>query len=106
MVSGDVITCFAERAQGLDPEVPVGAGALVGLAVVVLPNLVMMGAVFFAIAIWSRRIIAITLSTAAAFSIVLLVLVGLDRPLQHLTVSQAAMFDLQEDIRRSMKSQP
>lgn len=53
----------------------------------------------------SRRVIAITLSAALAFSVVLMLLVALDRPHQHLsTASQAPMFDLLEDIRSSMPS--
>jgi hypothetical protein len=55
----------------------------------------------------SRRIITITLSTAVAFSVVLLLVVALDRPHQHLSsTSKTAMLDLQESIRRSMQSQP
>ncbi len=54
-----------------------------------------------------RRLIVIALWTALAFSVVLVLVVALDRPHQHLsTATQAAMFDLQEDIRRSMQSQP
>ena len=53
-----------------------------------------------------RRLIAITLSATLAFSVVLLLVVSLDRPHQQLsTVSYAAMLDLQESI-RSMQAQP
>lgn len=53
-----------------------------------------------------RRLIAISVSAALAFSVVLLLVVGLDRPGQHLSnATQAAMLDLQESI-RSMQSQP
>ena len=55
----------------------------------------------------SRRIIAVTLSATVAFSVVLLLVVALDRPHQHLSsTSQAAMLDVQESMRRSMQSQP
>ena len=55
----------------------------------------------------SRRFIAITLSAALAFSVVLALVIVLERPHQHLyVISQAPMIDLQEDIRRSMQSQP
>ncbi len=54
-----------------------------------------------------RRVIVISLSAAVAFSVVLALVVALDRPQQNLsTITQAAMIDLQEDIRRSMQSQP
>jgi hypothetical protein len=54
-----------------------------------------------------RRFIIIALWTALAFSVVLVLVVALDRPHQHLSrATQAAMFDLQEDMRRSMQSQP
>ncbi len=54
-----------------------------------------------------RRLITIALWTALAFSVVLVLVVALDRPHQHLSMAtQAAMFDLQEDMRRSMQSQP
>lgn len=53
-----------------------------------------------------RRLIAISLSATLAFSVVLLLVVSLDRPHQQLsTVTYAAMLDLQESI-RSMQSQP
>ena len=53
-----------------------------------------------------RRLIAISLSAALAFSVVLLLVMALDRPHQHLsTTTQAAMLDLQESI-RSTQSQP
>ena len=55
----------------------------------------------------SRRVIGITLSAAAAFSVMLVLVIALDRPHQHLsTATQAAMIDLQEDISRSMQSRP
>jgi hypothetical protein len=54
----------------------------------------------------SHRMLAITLFTALAFSVVLLLIVALDRPHHHLSVRQAAMIDLQENIQRSMQSQP
>ena len=54
-----------------------------------------------------RRLIVIALWTALAFSVVLVLVVALDRPHQHLsTATQAAMFDLQENIRLSIESQP
>ena len=74
---------------------------LFGLAIVALA----MGGYASALAS-GRRLIAIGLSTALAFSVVLLLVVALDRPHQHLsTATQAAMLDLQESI-RSMQSQP
>lgn len=55
----------------------------------------------------SRRVIAITLTAAAAFSMIFILVIALDRPHQHLsTATQAAMIDLQENIRRSIQSQP
>jgi uncharacterized membrane protein len=56
----------------------------------------------------SRRIIAITLSAAVAFSVVLALVMALDRPSHHRfsKSTQAAMIGVQEDIRRSMQSQP
>lgn len=55
----------------------------------------------------SRRVIGITLSAAVAFSVVLVLVTALDQPHQHLsTTTHAAMIDLQDDIRRSMQSQP
>ena len=54
----------------------------------------------------NRRVIAISLLAAFALSVVLTLMVALDRPWQHLsTVTQEAMIDVQEDIRRSMQSQ-
>ena len=54
----------------------------------------------------SLHVIAMSLLAAFAFSIVLTLLVALDRPWHHLsTVTQEAMIDVQEDIRRSMQSQ-
>lgn len=53
-----------------------------------------------------RRIIGITMTAEVAFSVVLLMVVTLDRPHQHLsTTTQAAMLDLQEHIRSTMESQ-
>jgi len=55
----------------------------------------------------SRRIIAISVATAVAFSVVFLLVIALDRPYQHLSsTSEAAMLDLRESIRRSMQSRP
>jgi hypothetical protein len=54
-----------------------------------------------------RRSVSITLAAALAFSVVLTLVIGLDRPQQHLsTATQAAMIDLQEDIRRSIQGTP
>jgi hypothetical protein len=55
-----------------------------------------------------RRTIAIPLSAAVAFALVLSFVMALDRPSHNrlLTSTQAAMIDVQEDIRRSMQSQP
>jgi hypothetical protein len=51
-------------------------------------------------------LIAISVSAALAFSVVLLLVVGLDRPGQHLSnATQAAMLDLQASI-HSTQSQP
>lgn len=51
-----------------------------------------------------RRVIAITVSAAVAFSVVLALVIVLDRPQQHLSMTtQAVMIDLQEDIHRSMQ---
>ena len=53
-----------------------------------------------------RRAIKSMLMVAIAFSFVLMLVAGLDRPRQHLSpVTQAALIDLQGDIRRSMQSQ-
>jgi len=53
-----------------------------------------------------RRIISITTAAAVAFSVVLLMVVALDRPHQHLsTTTQAVMLDLQEHIRNTIESQ-
>ncbi len=53
-----------------------------------------------------RRSIKSILMVAIAFSFVLMLVAGLDRPRQHLSpVTQAALIDLQGDIRRSMQSQ-
>jgi len=55
----------------------------------------------------SRRAVSITLAAALAFSVVFTLVIALDRPHQHLsTATQAAMIDLQEDIRRSMEGSP
>jgi hypothetical protein len=55
----------------------------------------------------SHRMIGITLSAALAFSVVLVLVVALDRPWQHLSTDrQAPMIDVEEDIRRSMQSKP
>jgi hypothetical protein len=55
----------------------------------------------------SRQFIAITLSAASVFSVVLLVVVSLDRPQEHLErITLPTMLDLQESIRSSMQSQP
>lgn len=55
----------------------------------------------------SRRVIGVSLSAAVAFSVVLMLVTALDQPHQHLsTTTHAAMIDLQDDIRRSMQSQP
>jgi hypothetical protein len=68
---------------------------LFGLAIVAL------GMGGYASALSSRRrLIAIALSAALAFSVVLLLVVALDRPHKHLsTATQEAMLDLQESIR-------
>lgn len=51
-----------------------------------------------------RRSSITTLVVALTFSVVIMLIVVLDRPLQWLaSVNQAAMIDLQEDIRRSMQ---
>jgi hypothetical protein len=55
----------------------------------------------------SRRFVTITLSAAMAFSVVLSLVVSLDRPQQHLSrTTLPAMLDLQESIRGSMDTQP
>jgi len=55
----------------------------------------------------SRPLIVITLSAAAAFSMMLVLVIALDRPHQHLSLTtHAVMVDVQENIRRSMQSQP
>lgn len=55
----------------------------------------------------SRRVWAVTVSTAVAFSIVLALVVTMDRPHQHLsTATQAAMMSVQEDVRQSMQARP
>jgi hypothetical protein len=54
----------------------------------------------------SRQVMAITLLATLAFSVVLTLMVALDRPWTQLSaVTQEAMIDVQEDIRRSMQSQ-
>jgi len=50
-----------------------------------------------------RRVIAITLTAALAYSVVLMLLVAMDRPSQG--GPSAAMINLQEDIRGSMRSE-
>ncbi len=53
-----------------------------------------------------RRIFSISLAGAVAFSVVLLMLVALDRPHQHLSkTTQSAMLELQEHIRHKIESQ-
>jgi hypothetical protein len=52
----------------------------------------------------SRRVVAVTVAGALVFSVVLALLVSLNRPSP--SVTQAAMINLQEDIRTSMRSQP
>jgi len=53
------------------------------------------------------RAVSITLAAALAFSVVFTLVIEMDRPHQHLsTATQAAMIDLQEDIRRSMQGTP
>ena len=55
----------------------------------------------------SRRSISLALAMASAYSVVLMLVVGLDRTEKHLsTVTQSAMLDLQESIGRSIGSQP
>ena len=54
-----------------------------------------------------RRVIGITLLAAVAFSVVLTFVIALDRSQHRLSTSvDAAMVDVQMDIRRSMQSQP
>jgi hypothetical protein len=53
-----------------------------------------------------RHVIALNLLVALMFSVVLALMVALDRPWQHLSsVTQKAMIDVQEDIRSSIQSQ-
>ncbi len=55
----------------------------------------------------NRKLILAGFLTAVAFSVVILLEIALDRPDQHVaTITQAAMLDTQEDIQRSMQSQP
>jgi len=55
----------------------------------------------------NRRLVSISLLTAIAFSVVILLEISLDRPHQYVTsITQAAMLDTQEDIHRSMQAQP
>jgi len=55
----------------------------------------------------SRSTVSVTLAAALAFSVVFTLVIGLDRPHQHLsTATQAVMIDLQEDIRLSMQDSP
>ena len=51
----------------------------------------------------SRRVIAVTMAGALVFSVVLVLLISLNRPSP--SVTHAAMINLQEDIRTSMRSQ-
>lgn len=54
----------------------------------------------------NRRMIAIPLSAGLAFSVVVVLVVLLDRPHQHLSrVTQPAMLDLQDTMRRSVQSE-
>lgn len=53
-----------------------------------------------------RNLPAVTLSAAVAFSVVILMVVALDRPEQHLSATQAVLLDTREDIRHSMESRP
>lgn len=53
-----------------------------------------------------RRSITTLIAVALAFSVVLLLIVALDRPLHQFSiVSQAALLDLQQDIQRSLRAQ-
>jgi len=53
-----------------------------------------------------RQVIAITFLASLGFSVVLTLMVAMDRPWQHLSsVTQEAMIDVQEDIRSSMQSE-
>lgn len=54
----------------------------------------------------NRRVIVITLLSALSFSVVISLMVTLDRPWQNLSeVTQEAMLDVQENMRRSMQSE-
>jgi hypothetical protein len=54
----------------------------------------------------NRRVIAISLLSALSFSVVISLMVTLDRPWQRLSeVTQEAMLDVQEDMRRSLQSE-
>jgi hypothetical protein len=54
----------------------------------------------------NRRVITITLLSALSFSVVITLMVALDRPRQHLSeVTHKAMLDVQKDIRRSIQSE-
>jgi len=54
-----------------------------------------------------RGFFGITLAAALAFSVVLVMMLALDRPHQHLsTATQTVMLDLQETMLRSMESHP
>ena len=53
------------------------------------------------------RSVSLALAMASAYSVVLMLVVGLDRTEKHLsTVTQSAMLDLQEQISRSISSKP
>ena len=55
----------------------------------------------------NRKLISVSFLTAVAFSVVILLEISLDRPHQTVaSITQAAMLDTQEDIQRSMQSQP
>jgi hypothetical protein len=55
----------------------------------------------------SRRSIPINLFAAAAFSLIFVLMITLDRPHQQLsTTTKAALIDLQEDVQRSMRLRP
>ena len=54
----------------------------------------------------NRRVIVISLLSALSFSVVISLMVTLDRPWQRLSeVTQEAMLDVQDDMRRSLRSE-
>lgn len=87
---------------GLDLRMP----TIFWVALYSLTVLAMLAGGYDAGLIGRRRSITTLIAEALAFSVVLLLVVALDRPLHQLSiVSQAALLELQQDIQRSLRAQ-